>query len=358
MKKTSTFFVLLFSVVASLNAQLLLWRDGSVSNEYTIESIDSIKFHKPQLLLDTIRLQPTEGALPHQFSVGEGSTVFFSQGNLRYKASTKEWAFASSQTSRIGADNANISENYDGWIDLFGWGTSGYKDSQPYISVMDYTKYPNLKDIANTNYDWGVYNKISNGGNQAGLWRTLTADEWLYIFYSRANADSLFAFANIAGVNGLIILPDNWQLPEGAVFTPSVNKGLMSEGKYFWNVNGDNFKHNKYTLSQWQLLQEAGAVFLPAAGYRRETEIVDVNEYGVYWTASGRDDNFAYRCIFYSTILSPGASNITYFYGYSVRLVQDAIRLTQPQGEMIIYKSNSKIDKYFVNQVDSLTYKK
>ena len=40
-------------------------------------------------------------------------------------------------------------------------------------------------DIAGTNYDWGVNNAISNGGNEAGLWRTLTIEEWKYLMESR-----------------------------------------------------------------------------------------------------------------------------------------------------------------------------
>ena len=57
-------------------------------------------------------------------------------------------------------------------------------------------------------------------------------------------------------------------------------------------------------------------------------------------------------------MLSPGGSNITYYYGYSVRLVQDAVKTIQPEGEMLVFRSNSEIDRYFVNQVDSITYRK
>ena len=356
MNRFSTLIVLsLFSLLGF--SQILIWEKGELTATYAINEIDSVKFVKSEPTTETLRTEPTEGALPMQFTVSEGSTVFFSQGNLRYKASTKEWAFASSQTSRVGVGNASISFNYDGWIDLFGWGTSGYNGVMPYTANMDYTQYALVDNIAGTNYDWGVYNQISNGGNQAGLWRTLTADEWLYLFYSRENANSLFGFANIAGVKGLILLPDAWQQPQGVDFIPSTTLGLISEGKYFWNMNGDNYEHNTYTQAQWEKMQAAGAVFLPAAGYRKGTELVDFNEYGAYWTASGREDNFAYRTLFYSTILSPGGSNITYFYGYSVRLVQDAIRTTQPQGEMHVYKANAKVDKYIVNQVDSIICK-
>ncbi len=339
-------------------AQMYVWQNGTLIGEYTAKEVDSVKFSKSQLKIDTFRTEATIGGLAKSFSVAEGSSVFFSQGNLCYKPSTKEWAFASSQTSRVGNDNSAISEDYNGWIDLFGWGTSGYNDIVPYLSVQDYTQYANIQNIAETNYDWGVYNKISNGGNEAGLWRTLTAEEWMYLFFSRHNADSLFAFASVNKVNGLIILPDDWVLPEGLDFIPSVKRGLFAEGKYFWNMASDNYEHNIYDKDQWAKMEAAGAVFLPASGYRKGTEVEEFNEYGAYWTASGRADDFAYRCIFYSSILSPGGSNITYFYGYSVRLVQDAIKTIQPNGEMHIFKSNSEVDVYFVNEVDSITYRK
>lgn len=339
-------------------AQMYVWQNSLLVGDYAAGEVDSVKFYKSQPTTDILRQEPTMGAINAQFSVSEASSVFFSQGNLRYNPSTKEWAFASSQTSRVGEGNTSIAENYAGWIDLFGWGTSGYNGVMPYFSFQDYTKYANMNDIAGTNYDWGVYNKISNGGNEAGLWRTLTADEWMYIFFSRPNADSLFAFAVVNNVKGLILLPDNWQKPEGIVFRPSTARGLWPEGKYFWNMASDNYEHNKYNKEQWAKMETAGAVFLPASGYREGTKIEEFNEYGAYWTSSGRDDNFAYRCIFYSSMLSPGGSNIAYYYGYSVRLVQDAVKTIQPEGEMIVFKSNSEIDRYFVNQVDSITYRK
>ena len=350
--------ILVLLYTFSISAQLYVWQKGNLAASYSYNGVDSVMFVKPKALLDTVRIEPTQGGLSMPFSVAKGSTVFFSQGNLRYNPSTKEWAFAATQTSRIGDGNASISKDYAGWIDLFGWGTSGFNGVEPYLSVQDYTQYANVEHIAGTNYDWGLYNKISNGGNQAGLWRTLTADEWLYLFYSRENADSLFAFGVVNKVKGLIILPDNWEQPDGVDFYPSITKGLRPEGKYFWNMGSDNYEHNQYDENQWRIMESAGAVFLPAAGYRRGLEVEEFNEYGAYWTASGRIDNFGYRCIFYSSILSPGGSNIAYFYGYSVRLVQDAVKTIKPQGEMFIYKSDDTCDKYFVNQVDSITYKK
>ena len=56
--------------------------------------------------------------------------------------------------------------------------------------------------------DWAYHNAISNGGNKAHLWRTLTRDEWNYLFYQRKDALSKFAPATVNGVHGIVILPE------------------------------------------------------------------------------------------------------------------------------------------------------
>ena len=142
-----------------------------------------------------------KGASYAYFSVAPDKIVFFSRGNLQYQASTNTWRFAEHQFDCIGADNANISSSNKGWIDLFGWGSSGWSGSgavcyQPYSTSTDNEDY--LVSTHLTDYcvdgDWAYHNAISNGGNKAHLWRTLTRDEWNYLFYQRKEALSkLFA---------------------------------------------------------------------------------------------------------------------------------------------------------------------
>ena len=66
------------------------------------------------------------GASTHLFSVSETKRVRFSRGNLQYNPSLGVWRFALRQYHYVCQDNANIAADYDGWIDLFGWGTSGW----------------------------------------------------------------------------------------------------------------------------------------------------------------------------------------------------------------------------------------
>jgi len=60
---------------------------------------------------------------------------FLLKGNLQYQATTKTWRFADQQYHVIGMDNEKISETYSGWIDLFGWGTSGYDHGAVFLPV-------------------------------------------------------------------------------------------------------------------------------------------------------------------------------------------------------------------------------
>ena len=253
-----------------------------------------------------------DGALPGLFSVSATQQVYFSQGNLQYQASTNTWRFAEHQYDYVGtqtadgygdyggnvsgSDNRNISSTYNGWIDLFGWGTG----SNPTLSSTSYMDY-------GTFVDWGS-NPISNGGNTVNQWRTLTIAEWNYLLNTRTDASSKRGTGNINGVGGLIILPDSWTLPLGCSFT----SGFTT---YDW-------AHNSYTLAQWAQMEAAGAVFLPAAGYRYGTNDNYVGNLGNYWSSTPFNESSAYYMYFYSNDLNVIFSNFR-GYGFSVRPVLD-----------------------------------
>ncbi len=260
------------------------------------------------------------GVLPGAFSVSATQQVHFSQGNLQYQASTNTWRFAEHQYDYVGDANSNISSTYGGWIDLFGWGTSGWNSGansyQPWSTSTSYSdyypggSYTNGLTGAYAEADWAWHNAISNGGNAAHQWRTLTKDECYYLFHTRANASSRRGTGNINGVGGLIILPDSWLLPSGCSFTA----GFAS--------SSSDWSRNSYTLAQWAQMEAAGAVFLPAAGYRYGANVSHVGDYGAYWSSTPNSGDVAYGMYFYSRYLYATNSNYRY-YGISVRPVQD-----------------------------------
>lgn len=254
------------------------------------------------------------GAIKAAFSISDSEQIYFSQGNLQYQASTGTWRFAEHQYDMIGNANADISSSYSGWIDLFGWGTSGWNSGanayQPYSTSTDYDDYYVGGDKNNdltgsyANADWGVYNKISNGGNSAGMWRTLTIDEWNYVISGRAQASRLKGQGRVNNVNGLILLPDGWE-------TPSSVKITYDPGNYSTNV---------YSLDEWSVLESYGAVFLPAAGDRYGTDVSGVGSYGSYWSGSTYDSYNPIYLYFNSNDVS--TYNYDGNYGRSVRLVR------------------------------------
>ena len=270
------------------------------------------------------------GAIDGKFTINaDGDQVYFSQGNLQYQASSNTWKFADNQYDYIGSTNSNISSTYSGWIDLFGWGTSGYHDTndpynvnyQPWStstsqvnSSYNYYGYgpstnmtdPNLTGTS-ANYDWGVYNPISNGGDTANQWRTLTRPEWNYVFNTRTTTSGIrYVKASVNNVNGVILLPDDWS---------SSTYSLSNT-----NSSGASFSSNTMTASQWSTLEQAGAVFLPAAGSRNGTSVYDVGSFGFYWSASYCHSSDAYDVYFYGSSLYTNYFNYRYF-GRSVRLV-------------------------------------
>ena len=183
------------------------------------------------------------GALPGVFSISPANRICFSKGNLQYKACTNTWRFAEHQWDMVGTANMYISAEDTLWIDLFGYGASGYSQKYPYMHSTSSSSYP-IVPISTTGYDWGVNNAISNGGDSAGLWRTLTSSEWYYILQQRTNAVSLRALATVAGMPGVILLPDNW--------TAVPNIGI--------NHEASNYVTNIYNVTQWNILQNNGAV--------------------------------------------------------------------------------------------------
>lgn len=260
---------------------------------------------------DPVNPATNGGVLSGKFSVSATTQVQFSQGNLQYQASTKTWRFAENQYDAIKDANMNISDTYSGWIDLFGWGTG----NNPQRASEDNNDYKYFTD-------WGV-NAISNGGNKTNQWRTLTSDEWVYLFRSRYNAEKLFSLGIVNGTRGLIILPDNWTTPTGLVFNASTASGLIwwESNSEYYDEQKSHWNDNVYTVNEWSMMETAGAVFLPVAGYRKGTEKYYGND-GHYWSSTKKDANIAHNIHFYTNLITP-KSTAYHYSGISVRLVQD-----------------------------------
>lgn len=236
------------------------------------------------------------------YSVSTTKKVRFAKGNLQYQASTSTWRFAEHQYDFVGdasdgnvyigeekCNNRSISSTYNGWIDLFGWGAWG-TDGTPYSTSG-----------TGTDYSWSEF-----GGSVDSYkdWYTLSIGEWSYLIKTRFNASNKYGTATVAGVYGLIILPDNWT---GVAITSGIGAS------------------NIYTIDQWNDMEAAGATFLPVNKCWRNGSTFYNDNSCRYWHSSPGDNN-GNAYYWYLGLYQGGTSLVdkkdSRSYGLSVRLVR------------------------------------
>ena len=265
------------------------------------------------------------GLLAGKFSISDTKKVQFSQGNLQFQASTKTWRFAEHQYDYVGDDtkgnvlvestksnNALISETYTGWIDLFGWGTSGHKFDSGYgTAYQPWSTSTTNMDYGPTGTSNGLYGTFAEGDWGTNMvpagWRTLKSDEWTYLFNGRTSVTTRYCKATVNGVSGVVLFPDSYTHPDGVTAPTSTN------------TTGAAFTTNTWSSDDWTKMETAGCVFLPAAGYRGGTTVNSVGSRGRYWSSTVNDANNAYVVDFVS-----GALSSNRYHGFSVRQVRPA----------------------------------
>ena len=290
--------------------------------EVNVTTVDGSKMQKIEITLESL---PTGKYTQKPFSVSSKKKVFISPGNLQFQASTNTWRFANYQYDYVGGkysgnvyengtrcNNGDISGTYDGWIDLFGWGTG----NNPTLHICGDEYIDNPEKFYYEFIDWGINGiKYQQTQYRANSWRTLTGDEWDYLVSERENANSLCGYAQVEDRNGekikgCIFLPDDWVSSSAVSFTPGVTR----------------YDVNDYTLSQWEKMEAKGAIFLPCAGWRNGNEMRNSSFDGIYWSSDKSESLWAYELILqsYYTPKVSKAFVVTRDSGCSVRLVQDA----------------------------------
>lgn len=304
-------------------------------NEYEYKNGGDTYLTQSTLVYPTPAPSAPTGAINGLFTVSDdgGTTtkqVYFSKGNLQAVGTTSSsptsgwtWQFATHQYDYISAATANnaITGNgtisADGTVDLFGWSTN-----TNYFGINSSTS----SDIYSGDFvDFNTIVPITNGGNAVNNgWRTLTSNEWNYLFIGRTTGGTVgstsqarYTIATIrtdvnSGVNGIILFPDGVDIANTTDHFTTLS-----------NVNSPSAYDTKCTSEQWTALEAKGCVFLPAAGFRQGASVKETGSYIRYWSSSPYDTSEAYMMGFYDGGLSPQDNN-SRSYGYSVRLVKNA----------------------------------
>lgn len=288
-----------------------------------------------------------EGAIDAMYSVAPGVQVHFSCGNLVYNTRANVFKFAEHQYDVIGdVYNGSDTTVHPEEFDLFGWGTSGTTDGDPYTThYSPYSIVANQVSGISTTYNAYGYGPSTNNANYqlttnyvfdwgsristTDHWRSLSMLEWYYLFKKRWTGDESKSHRTCSIeieesgdlVLGMVIFPDN--------FTGQESLRLRGDnGALRLDVNGDPI----YSSSD---IDRYGIVFLPSTGMRISQTIDNVksitkyqNGFG-YWTGStgsfipttetfsGKNKSTAY----YFNTTSFSASNR--YMGYAVRLAID-----------------------------------
>ena len=241
---------------------------------------------------------------PHgAFSISnDGGTttkqILFSRGNLWYgKVEGAETATFNFEKQQYEYHTYDSESNTWG---LFGWSTN----SNNYGVSTSTSSSIYSGDFR----DWGI--AIDGIGI---TWRTLSRSEWEYLFNGRTNAEDKYGYASVNNVHGIIILPDTFT-------DPKKNNGSVA----FAPKSSTGWAANIYTIGgNWEAMETAGAVFLPAAGYREGSIVRDVGDYGYYWSSTAFDEFSAYYVYFISSHVFPDNRDDRLI-GSSVRLIAES----------------------------------
>jgi len=306
MKKRLIVILSLIVALLPANGQLAIVNDSTMFISQQVDSLtEAERYFNPLFLVvakgkEHLKQQLVRGSicdcdttLPNRhigvFSVAPNKHVTFSQGNLQFFPAANIYKFADNQYDILGNANKYFSPAFRNWVDLFEWSST---------STGDFV-------------DWGT-NWIC--GDKPDTWRTLSKDEWDYLLYLRPNADNLRTKATVDGIGGMILLPDNWNTSTNySLQKVKDNETLLP------NVN-------MFTPAEWVILEEAGVVFLPAAG-RSRTYLPEIknNIFGGYWSSTPKTTNQSYCYSFHVQQMDSYTNFSNCSFGRSVRLVKDTI---------------------------------
>ena len=203
------------------------------------------------------------------FSISASRQVCFARGNLQYRSASGNYRMAATQYDVLDEDTAGE------WTDRF------------------------------------VQDTLRHLGDE---WRLLSNAEARYMMEVRLCSavggveNARYARAKVVDVHGLLLFPDLFVWPDSVALPVGVNNNGIS--------NTLGWDDNVYSLADWQRLEAAGVVFLPAANSYLYNMVEHADGRACYWTSTTG----------YAIVAAPdyvGTQDMGDFEQYPIRYVRD-----------------------------------
>ena len=259
------------------------------------------------------------------FSVGENKRVRFSKGNLLCDGSGKGWSYSDPVIKSWEFEDSQYSTPkwriYDHISHLL-WCRSAKEATR-----IHYYERGAENDILFTNKTADSPNENFAVNGLMGFWRALSGGkngEWNYLLNGRTTTygagtsteNRRYAAVKVNGMSGLLLFPDEFSWPSE----------LKEDEPETFNSKSDKWNNRNYEVAAFEVLQNAGCVFLPAAGYRDGTtsfsDLGFLGYVGYYWASDPIDNDNAYGLEFSSDTVNP-VQEFRRFHSNVIRLVTD-----------------------------------
>ena len=322
------------------DAQYAVKTSGDELTQFSVSANKKVYFSRGNLKADFTSGGYAEGWSFHDTQFGEvaGPTMNLDNPNNKYYYVHEQ---SGSNTNNPAAPNGIIFISHQDYGDRFTW---GYFSSITLATTEYVHSEEDLSKTAAVAKDWGCV--FTENSPEGGNWRTLSANEWIYLFNgpSTVRGDKRFLRVRIKKfyINpidaswsedcwGVFVFPDNYQ-------------GSNLNGSYTFNSNTVkqiDYSNANDNADVAQMLND-GAVFLPCVGYRYDDRYYDYVYYtidpyvgagiGYYWSSTHIDGTTQYAKALKFVVVGDGSNSTTGVsivdlprnYGYCVRLVWDA----------------------------------
>lgn len=249
---------------------------GLYYSSFDNKSFDAAKSYNTIVILKPVY---PKGTTQGTFTFGD-KKYCFAKGNLWYGkkdgASEATYNFEDSQLDYSTTWNPDhISHFY--WSKSAEASRAETKPDQPARGDLLFTEYADF-----------------TADGRAGIWHAPSLDDWYEFLWYPKFSHGLARVTDSNGNvhNGVMLLPDD--------FTNPLDKSFRTSGI------------NEYSLEEFAKMEYEGVVFLPDAGWRRDKDISEINESGIYYpsTMNGLDKYF-FACVDNELDLRPNSDFVT-----------------------------------------------